>query len=718
MRAVRTRAFTIAVAIAAGLAPQGCSCGNDADLTDAGVVPTYDQCDADPPEFVRHAFLAIVGHRPRSQEEVDVYVDIFEQVKAIGDEAGSGSGAPPPVDPREVVARAILDRPELAERWIDVIMDALHVQRTDIQSEVDCWSAPLRSTVSPALATAVRDQMATQGGDGAGSWTMLDLARSAIALDDLTPVYRAQLFSMVAHPIPAANVPDVEAELARREDFGSTFDASYLHRDVVCLGCHTSETSITDSDEAELDRHWPAPGAPERAVYGNPMGVTSERAHAAFRVDGFVERNGTQRPWGWSNSCGRFSNPTTIGNDIANVDGKLGSVTGTRSTVYNLEQALARGFGALRGTGVAADETIADPDKALAWLVTLKMTEDIWRAATGTNLTIANYFPRNAAARDLLYSLANRYAQSGYSLKALLVAIVTSDYFARLAPDAGCGESPYTYPNVFDPWVIADSDEARRLNGPGDAVTAIDARMLMGALSYALEWPTQPGGNRFPDFGEGCTGTGSMTCQQLGANCNQNQICCASYEVACEMGGVFPAVEVPFQQSVGTFLRNSERGFRGLDFQARLAWEDRYGACARPGWVGNDFIDGLVGRGNANPTTTVGDVIRALKDRLTNEPTIDPGAETEALAAIVGPLDASAAAATADGVRRVCGALVVSPQFLLQGIAGRGGERPILTPGDASYASVCADVATRGIAGHTIACGTPDDPTLTVTPTP
>lgn len=698
------RAFTLAVLLAAGLAPQGCTCGNDADLTDGGGdPPTFDQCDADPPAFVRHAFLALDGHRPRSQDEVDVYTDLYEQAEALES------------DPREVVARAIMSRPEFAERWIDVAMDALHVQRTDIQSEVDCWNKSLRSTVTPALATAVRDQAATQSGDGTGTWTMLDLAHSAIALDDLTPVYRAQLFSMVAHPIPAANVPDIEAELARREDFGSTFDASYLHRDVVCLGCHTSETSVTDNDDPALDRHWPVAGAPERAVYGNPMGLDSAAVHAAFRVDRFVVMNGSGRPWGWTSSCGRFANPATIGDDIAGVQGKLGSVTGMRSTVYDLEQALARGFTALRGTGVADGETIADPDKALAWLVTLKMTEDVWRAATGTNLTIANYFPRNAAARDVLYSLANRYAQSGYSLKALLVAIVSSDYFARLAPDAGCGESPYTYPNVFDPWVTADSDPARRKNGPGDAVTAIDARTLMGSLAFALEWSAQPGGNRFPDFGEGCTGSGSMTCQQLNANCNQFQQCCTSYQVACQMNGVFPAIETPFQQSVGTFLRNSERGFRGLDFQARLAWEDRYGACARPGWVGGDFIDDLVGRGVANPQTKVGDVISALKDRLINEPAIEPGAETEALVAIVGPLDASATAATVDGVRRVCGALVVSPQFLLQGIAGRGGERPILTPGNASYASICADVATRGIDGHTITCGTGNDSTLTLT---
>ena len=99
-----------------------------------------------------------------------------------------------------------------------------------------------------ALATAVRDQPATGVGDGGVQWNMSDLATSAIALDDVTPLYRAQLFSMMDHPIPAANVDNIQAELARRADFGATFDAGYLHRDTVCLDCHNSQTSVTDSD--------------------------------------------------------------------------------------------------------------------------------------------------------------------------------------------------------------------------------------------------------------------------------------------------------------------------------------------------------------------------------------------------------------------------------------------------------------------------------------
>src|SRR5205085_12107261 len=146
---------------------------------------------------------------------------------------------------------------------------------------------------------AIRDKAASTTGDGT-SFTMLDLARSSLALDDLTPIYRAQLFSLVSRPIPAANVGAVQAELARREDFGSTFDASYLHRDVVCLGCHSSDMSVTDSDDPIADRHWPVPGSPEKAVYGATLTtLDSQKAHAPFRVDSFVD-NGSTRPWGWS----------------------------------------------------------------------------------------------------------------------------------------------------------------------------------------------------------------------------------------------------------------------------------------------------------------------------------------------------------------------------------------------------------------------------------
>jgi hypothetical protein len=676
-----------ALALCAVLAACGTDHRKPIDDDDTKDVP-FTECAGDPPSFVRATMLALDGRRPRSQAEVDVYVDLYNAVKTAGG------------DPKDTVARAIMDRPEFGERWIDTFMDAMHVQRIDIQNEASCWDRPARSTTDAGLATAIRNQAATTSGDGKGAWTMADLARSAMVLDDPTPLYRAQLFSMVAHPIPAANVPAKEAELARRADFGETFDSGFLHRDVVCLSCHNSERSVTDSDDPVMDRHWPVPGMAERAVYGTSAGIDNDRAHAAFRVDGFSQ--GNARPWGWSADCGEFAGPT-VGDDIAAVDGKLASLSGRRLTVYQLEQALARGFDKLRGQlpPIGADGAIADPDTALAWLVTLKITEDVWKRATGTSLTIANYFPRNQHTSELLHGLATKFTQSGFSIKALLVAIVSSDYFNRQPAELGCGKTPYTYPAVFDPWVTSDADPERRFNGPGDAVTALDARTLVTATNAALDWSAPPAASRFPDYGDGCE---ESTCSQMQSYCGQFGACCNSYKAACMMGGVMPSVQVPFERGVGMFLRNSERGFRGLDFQARLVWEDRYGACTRPGWVSSDFIDKLVAAGAADPAATVADVAAALKDRIIGESALVDAAEVNAMVALFGAtLEMPASKVTASAARQLCGALLGSPQFLLQGIAGRGGDRPKLTPTDVGYDAICADVATH-VAGRTVTC--------------
>jgi hypothetical protein len=179
------------------------------------------------------------------------------------------------------------------------------------------------------------------------------------------------------------------------------------------------------------------------------------------------------------------------------------------------------------------------------------------------------------------------------------------------------------------------------------------------------------------------------------SECGGFGACCTAYQAACTQGGVSPAVEVPFERGVGMFLKNSDKGFRGIDFQARLVWENHENACTRPGWVTSDFIDKLLLAAAADSTTTAADLIAALKDRLVNEPAIDPGPETAALAGLVGDLNAAASAVTSAKLRLVCSALVQSPQFLLTGIAGRGGAVPKLTPANAGYDAVCADVATH-----------------------
>jgi hypothetical protein len=165
--------------------------------------------------------------------------------------------------------------------------------------------------------------------------------------------------------------------------------------------------------------------------------------------------------------------------------------------------------------------------------------------------------------------------------------------------------------------------------------------------------------------------------------------------------GITPPIFL--HRGIGVYLRNSEHGFRGLDFQARLNWEDTYGACQTPTGGSPDFIDDLIAR---DPAATKEEVVVALKDRLIGEPLIVDDAERTALAALIGPLDAAASTIDETKLRKLCGVLLQSPQFLMQGMAGQGGDVPRLTPATASYDAVCASLAGKdiGLTGQVISC--------------
>jgi hypothetical protein len=714
----------ITVILCAVLLGSGCGggCGgDDAPLADAGVAdaapdaqpPGYLGCADSDQAFVRNAYLAVLGQRPMGQAEVDVYVDIMTEVRALNDDAS---------DPYEVVVRAMSTDPAYVDRWSEHLMDAVRVPRIEDQSMESCYGRTERELDDGSLAAHVRDHAGSANDDGQGSFTMRDLVRSSLVLDDVSPVYRGHLYALVSRAIPAANVPRVERELARREDFGLVFDSAYLNRDIVCLGCHNSEGSVTYDPDPELNRHWSLPGLFEKALYGESTGIAVERAHAPFRYDGFVadvfDDNGFSRPWGWTPSCGGFF-PDSLPPDPAGVDGKFGDLTGDQLTVYDLEAALRRGIDTITTSGlqIGDDGTIGDPDAAFAYMVAASIVESVWKEVIGSPLTIANYFARNEAQRDLLHELTDTFVASRFSLTTLVVAITKSPYFNRQPPENGCGE-PYDMPAVYDPWVIADDDPALRANGPGDSVTALSGRTLLHTVYKALEWPA-PRFQRFPE-----TPTEVYVCQQFGLSCSQmlstcqNQgYCCVAHDLLCENppgpGEPTARDEQTFQRGVGAFLKNGERGFRGLDFQARLVWEDRFGTCSKP-TSEDDFVDEILALA-ASRGGTVGDVAAALKDRLVGEPDI-AGAEQSAIEALFGAGLADPASGVTDledRARRFCGVLVSSPQFLLGGIAARGGDVPVLTPDDASYDAVCAAIAARGLADLSLTCG---DGSVTVTP--
>ena len=711
------RLVPIVLALACGSSTSNPGDDGGPDVTDdAG--PTYLDCAASDQAFVRSAFPALIGRRPLSQAEVQVYADIMSAVRELAAPQGD-AGPVTDADPRQVVTDLIMQEPGFIDRWSEHFTDALRVARIEVQSMRSCYGDARQPIDDGALATYIRDNGATA--NGIGEFTMLDLLRSALVLDDMSPVYRGHLFALLSRPIPAANVPLVQAELARREDFGLVFDAAYLNRDMVCLGCHNSEGSVTQHPDPELNRHWPLPGHFETALFGAATGTTPERAHAMFRYDGLVANLGDQgdhRPWDWDTSCGGF-NPFGLPEDPAGVDGLFGNLTGTTLTVYQLEESLKKGFDTIATTGLPLMDngSINDPDAAFAYMVSATIVESVWEEVIGSPLTIVNYFPRNQQSRDLLHQLTESFVANHYSLKQLLADIVQTPFFNRLEPAAGCG-SPYNMPPVYDPWVIAEDDEERRKNGAGDAVMPLSPRVLIRAAYAALEWRL-PFFVSFPEFSQQINSCDNFfSCAEMAEACADDGTCCLANEYLCINP---PGDDEPksgesraFQRGIGVFLKNGEHGFRGLDFQARLVFEDRFAAC-RNRTDSPDFIDAIL-LAAEQQSATVGDVVAAVKDRLVGEARVSheelPGGTSE-LAAVEALFNArldqpvSGVPDMDTPTREFCGALVSSPQFLLSGLAAPDSSYvPLLTPGGLRYDSVCSAVQARGIgSGLTMTCG-------------
>lgn len=612
--------------------------GDDDDDDDDFVVG---ECDAGDAAFVRTSTLAVLGRRTFGQYEVSEILD-------------SASGAPDDSARRSAILDAVFaNEDEYVDRWTEAIMDHLRVPRMDDQAMNACYGVRSRSDDSGQLAEYARDNLASDPGDGNGAFTMRDMLASAIRADDLSPIYRGHLFAMLSRPIPAANVLDpAVAELARRQDFGYLFDATYLNRDLVCLGCHNSEFSVTD-DAGDQDRHWPLPGLLEKAVYGASTGVNPDNAHAMFRCQDFsfdeffgcTPSGPTVAPWGWNTDCGQFSPDPPP--DLAGVSVTFATLQGDTSTVFDLEAALKRGVDVLATDGLvlAGDGTPVDSEAAFAYLLAMSISEMAWEEIVGSPLTIANYFPRNQAQRDELKRITDAFVASHFSLRTLVTAILGSPYVNQKAPVDGCGTGAHVMPAIYDPWTLGEATEELRNNSPADGVAALPPLVLTRAAHSAMEWPVDEY-RMFPQTG----------------------------------------ADVVFLRGTGVFLKNGEPGFKGLDFQARLVWEARYAPCDAgvP-----DFVTGLVADAGA---ATVRDVVVALKDRLVNEASIDetPAAsggsgEAEAIEALFGASldDPTSAVADLEGsTRQLCGALLSSPQFLLGGLADpTNGPVPLLNSG-------------------------------------
>jgi len=634
-----------------------------------------DVCDAGERAFVRRASVALLGQRLPSQAASDAFVDILGQIRADSGDTGAA---------RRTLAAAMMQSPAFTARWSDFFKDALRVARTSTKSQAACYgtTASTGAWDGGALARSVRDRDANTTDPAHLGFSMQQLLPSVLALDDLSVLYRANLFAMLGKPL-TGNAPELDLEIARRIDFGAAFEASYTSRDIVCLGCHNSEFSVTFSSDAATNRFWPVPGFFERALFGastamhadgTSKGGDVERARGMLRYAGVASPAGTA-PFGWDAAkCGAFMVPTV--DDPLAVDTYFGSVRSTeldpthgrRASVWDLERSLHRGVDGLAEHGLSRSGTgeLASPDEAFAYLVALTIGEKVWTEVIGSPLTAAHHFPRTQAQRDILMALGDGLARSHFSLKGLLLDILSHPAFNALAPSAGCGGQPYALPRWFDAWTDQEPAPEARGNSPADGVFALSPRLLRRLLYDALQWPM------FPEY--------------PAAN----------------------SAEETLQIALGSYLRDGEPGRRELDFQGRLSWEAAYGACPAPAG-GDDFITALLQAAQATPTASIADVVAALKDRLIGDARIRD-AERVPLEHLLGSsLDAPSSTAVEAPLRRVCGALLASPWFLLGGVTPADvPSPPLLTPPSASYAASCerlrTDLAASGWHG-TISCG-------------
>ena len=617
-------------------------------------------CDAGDEAFVRRVLPFVWGRQPRSSREVALLVQMLRQTD------------------RASLLAAMMDTEAYRSHWQGFVRHAFLPGLGALDNA--CEGPPRLAEPSPALAEHVRDRGPADP-PFPGDWNITDLTRSVVALDDMSPWFRAAIFTMF---LPPTNGLDPE-ELALRRAASDLFQASYLNRRVGCLGCHNSEFSVTGSSDPELDRTWELPGLFEKAIYGNSTGRAEADVAAMFRTMGVLSMDAVPpgegppwwvlseagiAPWGISGECGKFLARAEIGPDKLGSSGFLIRSFGASANVWDLEDVITGGIERLRREGlvVAADHEV-DGEAGLVYLTSARFVEAVWEYVTGRPLTAPHTFPRNRYQLLILKTLTDAFIASGFSLETVLSLVLTHPYLNEAPPDT-CHPSPYPFFRVFDSWVDAEQDAARRSNGIGDVVQRYPPEILLGAVTEALGWPPF---SEYLDEGEG------------------------SDQVDLSVGALF-------LQDIGITV-DDIKGFRASSLSERLAWEEGFGTCTDPRriWDGEadppppDWIDRLVEA--ASPDQTLADAVVALKDRLVTAPSLDDPEERQRLEALMEqPLSARVQAdpdAATVALRRVCAALLLSPQFLLAGLplADNADAAPALAVPGGSTPELCADLA-------------------------
>ncbi|MEQ1569567.1 MAG: hypothetical protein ABMA64_28275 [Myxococcota bacterium] len=616
--------------------------------------PLPNVCDAGDAAWVARVMPLVWGRRPHGAAEVSYWA---QMAGAYG---------------RESVVRAMTEDLEYLVAWADWFTDALYVARVGDKEFDECFARPALAEHNGSLTDFMNRNGPTEATYNQ-RFVMADVIVDALVADDVSSIYRGHLFARMEKPTTGANVSEEQLEYNRRVNYGELFYRTYVGRNLVCMNCHNSEFSTTDGTDPKSDRTWQMPGHFERALLGAPVGREFDEAYAMFRYGDITD--GNAEPWGWDSDCGGLAAPDSlprtdqIGQQSAYFIREYGDGQGS---VYDLERDLFAGVESMRGKGltVGADGSV-DGAEAFAYLVGANLGSQVWATATGADLVVAHLFPRNEAQMQRQQAFADVLATSGFSLRELLVAVTADPYFNPGLP-ATCDAVPFGLEPVFDPWTVAATDPHERRNGPTDAAHRLPARALLRSAHLNLDWKAR-------DLWFSAGGGGD---------------------------------EEILQGSVGVFLRESDPGHRGTDFQGLLTFETEFGTCSGEPRTGSDVIDQILTEATSSDAT-VGDVAAAVRDRLTSG-AITPE-EQPLIEAVLGRSFTDPAENTPEfegQVRLFCGALLESPQFQLVTDDAIGAEIPKLARG---VEDDCERVAERMTAagydatcsGRTLSGGTP-----------
>ncbi len=360
-------------------------------------------------------------------------------------------------------------------------------------------------------------------------------------------------------------------------------------------------------------------------------------------------------PWGMADSCGFSWAPDLVTNPT-----NPRAFAGISRTVNDVEDILISvrfGLELIRfepNWGLAPADGLlplpAFPKVGPATLIAEGVADDVFQEVAGVPLHLVNGLARNdyqtlGTGQLLDWMLVKPGAVTHLSLDNVLAQLLLSKVYNRSSPRDMAPENddgnPYQLFPFLNPWAmtedgVPDTATGANMNGQGDFAHRRSPNQLLWSLHGDLGWPE-------PTFDPG--------------------------------NGVFPSSV--FMHQIGRYESTDKPGSTEWAFDSLLLWEAEVGACENPG-PGNDFVARLANALHFGVVTgTVSDAALTLKDRLLQESTYSAGEETLVTALFEATLGAGtfyADAATvpeADleaALRQYCGALLLSPDYLMAGI--------------------------------------------------